>query len=100
WRPSPSSGALGRCQDQTLSARNSHILVIEAWHLPSAPEEGDGRHVLTISDAVLMEEEWTRDDFPLAVMRYNPKENGYFAQGLCEIVAPLQTEMNTLLRKI
>lgn len=85
---------------QLMSTRSTRIQVIEAWHLPSAHGEGDGKHMICISNAILFDEEWKRDTFPFAQMRYTPKQNGWWGQGLMEILSPLQTEMNTLLRKI
>ena len=87
-------------EDVQTNTPNNLVRVIEAWHLPSTPGAGDGLHCKTISNAVLDAKEWTRDGFPFSVLRYNQKQIGYFAQGLAEVLAPLQTELNTLLRKI
>ena len=89
-----------RQEDLQTNQPNNLVRVVEAWHLPSSSTAGDGLHVITISKAVLDAEEWTRAGFPFSVLRYNPKQIGYFGQSLSEILSPLQTEMNTLLRKI
>ncbi len=86
--------------DLQTGARSNLIRVIEAWHLPSGTNAGDGRHVICISNALCVDEAWDDDDFPITKLDYSPKEIGYFGQGLSEVLASLQTEMNTLLRKI
>lgn len=78
------------------------IKVIEAWHLPSRipenPEEKtDGQHVITISNAVLRQEEWRKPFFPLCFFKLNPKILGPWASGVCEELAPIQLELNKLL---
>lgn len=86
--------------DFTTLARTNLIRVVEAWHLPSVTGADDGRHVIAVSNCALVSESWDEDDFPFTVMRYNPKQIGYWGQGLSEILKKLQTELNTLLRKI
>jgi hypothetical protein len=89
-----------KSQDQTITSRNTHVMVMEAWHLKSMPDGDDGRHTMALSNVVLLDEEWKRDDFPFRRMPYCPKQCGYYSQGLAEPLAPLQTELNTLLKKI
>ena len=80
------------------------IEVIEAWHLPSRPseegEETDGRHVIAIREAVLVEEDWRRDSFPLAFLRAVPSPRGFWGESLVRRAAPSQFELNKLLRRI
>lgn len=73
------------------------LTVIESWHLPSGPEAGDGRHVITIPDVVLYSGEWKRDHFPFARLPYTPPLVGYWARGLAESIQNIQLEINKLL---
>lgn len=87
-------------EDLQTNVRTNLVQVVEAWHLPSSKNSKDGRHMIAVSNTTLVDEEYEHDYFPLAVLRYNPKQIGFFGQGLAEPLASPQTEMNTLLRKI
>lgn len=73
------------------------IQVCEAWHLPSGPKTKDGRHVISIKDAVLLTEEWKRPYFPFAKLDWSSKPWGYFGIGLAEEIEPQQLEINRTL---
>lgn len=75
------------------------VRVIEGWHLPSAPDAGDGRHVIAVDGGVLFEEEWTRDDFPFVVFRLFERSRGFYAIGLVERQIELQTMLNKVIRR-
>ena len=62
------------------------MTVIESWHLPSGPDAGDGRHVITIPDVVLYSGEWEYDFFPFARLPYNRPLVGYWSRGLAESI--------------
>ncbi len=68
----------------------------ESWHLPSGKGAGDGKHILSTKDAVLFEEEYTRDFFPFARCTWSKRLYGYWGQGLVEQVMNLQIELNRL----
>jgi len=76
------------------------ITVREAWHLPSGKDATDGRHVLTIEGAVLLDEPYTRDYFPFAFVRWSKSPIGFWGIGLAEELTGIQIEINTLLRSI
>jgi hypothetical protein len=65
----------------------------EAWRLPSAPEAGDGRHVLAIEGVTLVDEDWEEMEFPFAVIRYEDKTTGYYGRGLAELLYGHQTTL-------
>lgn len=71
-------------------------LLIEAWHLPSAPGAKDGAHVVTISNATLANGVYTRDTFPLSKIDYSPPQAGYFGSGLAQQLEGLQYEVNAV----
>lgn len=73
------------------------LSVIESWHLPSGPEAGDGKHVITIPDVVLYSGPWERKDFPFARLPYTPPLVGYWSRGLAESIQNIQLEINKLL---
>ena len=71
------------------------VCVRSSWHLPSAPGAGDGLFVRTIDDAALMEpEEWTRDDYPIAMLRYGDRPVGWHGQGMVEQGQSIQREIS------
>jgi hypothetical protein len=76
---------------------SDQIGVVESWHLPSGKGAGDGRHVISISTAVLFEEPYTKDFFPFARMQWSPRLWGYWSIGLAEQLQSLQIELNKLL---
>lgn len=76
---------------------SDQFIVAEGWHLPSAPDAGDGRHVWVCSAGVLLDEPWNKETFPFVKWSYNPNIVGWFAQGLAEILMPTQMEIYKLL---
>lgn len=76
------------------------IIVVEAWHLPSAKDAGDGLHVIVCSEGVIFEEKWTKSTFPFVFMHYSERLLGFWGQGLAEQLMGTQTEINKLLMTI
>ena len=75
--------------------------VVEAWHLPSAPNAGDGRHVICVRGIEpLFDEEWERPRFPFAFFHWSEPMDGFWGSGLVESIAPIQQEVNQLLGKM
>lgn len=79
---------------------NDQVLVIEAWHLPSSPGAGDGKHVIAVDSGVLYEEAWTEDYFPFVFFRWKPRQEGFWGVGLAEELCGIQVEINLMLQKI
>lgn len=75
------------------------IQVIEGWRLPDESGEG-GLHIIAVSGGALIVEEYTRDRFPFAVMRYTQQPVGYFGSGLSEDLLGIQIEINRLAMHI
>lgn len=86
--------------DNTSASSADLILVIEGWHLRSSEASKDGRHVITIENCTLFSEEYCKDYFPFAVLRWSPRTVGYFGAGIIEEVVGIQLEINKLLRNI
>lgn len=74
--------------------------VVESWHLPSVPGAKDGRHVISIEGADLLDEPWTENDFPFVFLRWRERLNGFYGQGIAEIIAGHQRRINKLLKFI
>ena len=85
-------------QDTTVQ----RVRLVEAWHLPSAEGEDDGRHVISVmdTDITLLDEKWEYETFPFAVLHYSDPVVGYWGQGLVEQLEGFQTEINEMSGKI
>jgi len=101
----PKSGAAIKRANNTdlMKAENRNtadlITVAEAWHLPSAPGAGDGKHVIAIeaNNGTLIDEEWLRRTFPFAFFHNNKRMLGFWGQGCAERLSGIQLEINKLL---
>jgi len=93
-------GAKMRISPGTLSKSSSQVCVVEGWHLRSGEDADDGRHVLCIDGATLVDEDYMHDDFPFERMMWSQRPRGYWGKGLAEILAPIQVEINKSLKKI
>lgn len=73
------------------------LLAVEAWHLPSDPdapeEETDGRHVIEIDGVSVADTPWTRERYPIALMRYQPHPLQWWGMGICDQTESLQAEL-------
>ncbi len=76
---------------------SDQIIVAEAWHLPSSKEATDGRHVIVCSSGKILDEVYTKKDFPFVFMHYSPRPLGFWGQGLAEQLMGTQTQINELL---
>jgi hypothetical protein len=70
----------------------------EGWHVD--PVSKTGRHIIACGDVVFLDEKWEYDTFPFQRISWSPSQMGGYAIGLVEELAPLQLEMNVLLRRI
>jgi len=73
------------------------VAVRESWHLASGPDAGDGKHVITIAEDLLFQEEWKRDHFPFAIFHWSKRLFGFWGQGLIEQIQNIQVEINKIL---
>lgn len=89
--------------DQSYVGRDStvdQVEVVEAWHLPSSPGAGDGRHCIVVDSGTLVSEEWNHDYFPFTFIRWSDRLRGFWGMGLAEELLGIQVEINKLLMKI
>jgi len=76
------------------------IEVLEAWHLPSGEGATDGRHVICISNATLVDEQWDKGSFPFVFVRWTDPMLGFWGEGVACDIQGMQVEINKLLMKI
>ena len=86
--------------NDSIYKASEQVECIEAWHLPSSEGAGDGKHVITIENATLMDDSWERDSFPFAFIHWASRLLGFWGQGLAEQLTGIQVEINRLLRNI
>lgn len=79
---------------------SDQVLVIEAWHLPSGPDADDGRHVICVEGATLLDEEWDDDSFPFVRLSWSQPLAGYWSAGLADELIGIQYEINSTIEKI
>jgi|TARA_Y100000296_G_scaffold14383_1_gene16820 hypothetical protein len=72
----------------------------ESWHIPSGPDSGDGRHIISIETATLLDEEYDQDYFPFAFIRWTESPISFWGNGLAKEVKGIQIEVNKLLAQI
>lgn len=73
------------------------VIVVEGWHLPSGKNSNDGRHTIVCNSGTLIDEQYTKKDFPFVFLHYNPRMVGFWGQGLAEQLIGTQVEINKLL---
>lgn len=74
------------------------VTVYEGWRLGS--DGKPGRHVICVSQGVLLDEEWTRPAFPFAFAKYSKLPGSFWGVGVAHRQAGKQFEINNLLQKI
>jgi len=82
------------------SATSDQLMVIEAWHLPSGEDAGDGKHCIVIDGCALFSEEWKKQFFPFAKLPFAERTEGYWAQGGAEQIQGIQLEINKIMWRI
>ena len=80
------------------------LRVEEAWHRPSGREATDGRHVMGVKNVTLLDEPWDggplRRPWRFATYRWSKPLVGFYGQGLVELGAGIQAEINKIMRDI
>lgn len=85
----------------TARTVSDQVMIVEAWHLPSGKDAGDGRHTIACSSGVIFDDkDWQKDKFPFAFLPYSPRILGFWGQGLPEQLMGTQIEINKLLMTI
>lgn len=85
-----------------VAAFGDVVEVVEAWHLPSRPPDAagkhDGRHVCAVSTLTLLDEPATF--FPFAFCKVYPPFQGFYGQGVAELLIGNQRTLNWVLKRI
>ncbi len=89
------------CMEFGIYKYNSEdmVRVVESWRLPDAINP-NGVHCKTIGTCTLETEDWNKDYFPFAVLRWNQRPLGFTGQGICEQLLPIQYEINKTMKRI
>jgi len=74
------------------------VRVIEGWHLTL--DDKPGKHVIAVAGIKVCAEDWDHKCFPFARMTWDQAVIGGYSQGLMEILAPLQLELNKTTKRI
>lgn len=72
------------------------VRVYEAWRLPLG--DRPGRHVISVSSLLLVDEEWSRDEFPFLILRWAHEREGFGGIGLVEEASSLAVELDDALQ--
>jgi hypothetical protein len=82
---------------EAAKTMSDQVMLVEGWHLPSSKKATDGRHVIACTSGVILDEEWTKNEFPFVFITYSPRLVGFWSQGLAEQLTGTQLEINKLL---
>ena len=78
----------------------TRVSFVEAWHLPDGEPDEDGkyarpgRHTIAIEGAILLDEEWHHEVFPVAMLHYSEPLVGTWGTGLVEQIEGYQIALN------
>ncbi len=78
---------------------SNQIAVYEAWRLPFSKNKA-GKHVIAIDGATLVDEEWTRTEFPFLWLRWSQHLCGFDSTSLIEEVASIVDVINSLAQRM
>ena len=73
-------------------------VLVESWYLGQNGEPG--RHVVTVQNATLVDEPYTRKRFPFIFLRWITLPTGFYGRSLVEYGTPYQLRQNELNRVI
>jgi hypothetical protein len=71
------------------------VVITESWHLKTGDKPG--RHVVTLVDEVLLDDEYDEDWFPIVLFQYYEKPVGIYGRGITETILSGQVEINKIL---
>lgn len=80
--------------DNPAAEYENPVEVIESWHLPSRKGAKDGRHMISIVGASLLDEDWAHQTFPFSIIHHDHPVQGFWGQGITEAFRPMQAMLN------
>jgi hypothetical protein len=82
-----------RRQDQ--QKLGTMVEVVEGWRLPSYHGAGDGKHIIFVSNQVLVIDDWEHDDFPFSCYKWKDDPTmGFWGVSLTEELLGLHFDFN------
>lgn len=75
------------------------IRLREGWRLPLTAKK-PGKHAVAISGTTLVEEDWTRPDFPFVFFRWTNDRIGFWGRGMVEETESQIEEINRAAQRI
>jgi hypothetical protein len=84
----------------TGTQKDENIMVFEAWQKASG--DNPGRHVIAVSNCIILDEEWDRDYLPFVKIDYNDPLIGWYATGIAHELHYAQkdlVEMDNLINE-
>lgn len=85
---------------QTAQSVADLVMVVEGWALPSAPDAGDGYHVIACQEGNLFAEPYKKEKFPFVFLHHKKRQLGFWSQGVSESLMGTQLVLNSLLDTI
>lgn len=79
---------------------SNRVLIEEAWHRPSGNGALDGRYVVGVENCTLIDRPIDEYRTELSWYRWGDPIVGFYGQGLVELGASIQSEINKLVRDI
>lgn len=78
---------------------SNQVRVCEAWRLPFSKTKA-GRHVIAVDDAVLVDEDWTRNEFPFIELYWSRNLVGSDGTSLIDEVASMADAVNDTVQRM
>lgn len=78
---------------------SNQIRVCEAWRLPFSASK-PGRHVIAINDATLVDEDWTRTEFPFVWLHWSRHLVGNDGTSLIEEISSIADVVNDTVQRM
>lgn len=76
------------------------IWVAEGWKISNNEAEPNGRHVICIDGATLLNEDWKKQFHPFAKFDWKKRMLGYMGSSLIDEIFPVQIEVTRVCKKI
>lgn len=94
----PGPGPLDKTDFQLeLNGDANQVMVYEGWKLPSSAEAKDGKHIMAVMGASLVEEQWDVMRLPFGFLRgWEPSQLGFTGVSLVDVTKPAQLRIEQL----
>ncbi len=94
-------------RDEERASTVDRVELLEAWHRCCEDHGKDadehdcvGRHVIICDGAVLFEEEWPHDYFPIEFLMYDTPNTGFWGSGLVQTLEGYQSSIDQANEKL